>query len=386
MPGYEPDFCLDGSAVLRRCVDDEGFAPYRPAGEFDAGEAGALELAELNAREDSVARELSTGNVAAFFAEHPEFRDWSEERLQSRGVEPTIERQAAYSIVARRLSAALAAVHQSSLGPPTRAQRLYAARPELFESLTAKDRLLRLTGESFEGIDVSQDPDLFVYAGLLVGFHPWLRNSPELIEALRHAAGTPGLRVWVAADPNRLPARNVSRWREMREEQLWGVPLTLDNIDSLDPKDQARSFHAPVGRHPLLEHSDPILGTWVAARAEPPRRIFYVQEALPQDHEHYVHAGMLRIRALHSERDTSLRAFTHVDGKIESYPLADWPPSRAAPSARIGPPSARCKLWRVDASEGMSDEDWWQLAGAFYRRNELVAEHFDALGTQPVGA
>lgn len=82
--------------MLRRCVDDEGFAPYRPAGEFDAGEAGALELAELNAREESVARELSTGDVAAFFAEHPEFRDWSEERLQARGVEPTLERQAAY--------------------------------------------------------------------------------------------------------------------------------------------------------------------------------------------------------------------------------------------------------------------------------------------------
>ena len=136
----------------------------------------------------------------------------------------------------------------------------------------------------------------------------------------------------------------------------------------------------------MLDYSDPVLGTWIHARAEPPRRIFYVQEVLPADHEPYVHAGMLRIRALHSERDTGSRAFTHVDGKVESYPVVDWKPSRDAPSARLGSPSARCKLWRVDAADGMRVDDWSRLVGGFYRRNELVAEHFDTLGTQPVGA
>jgi hypothetical protein len=53
---------------------------------------------------------------------------------------------------------------------------------------------------------------------------------------------------------------------------------------------------------------------------------------------------------------------------------------------RLPPPVGRRKLWRVDAPEGMTDEIWVELVSGFFRRNELVAEHFAALGAQPVGA
>jgi hypothetical protein len=219
-----------------------------------------------------------------------------------------------------------------------------------------------------------------------VALHPWLCEWPELVEKLRRAASTDGLRVFVAVDPHRLPVRNQSRWSRLREEQLWGVRLTLENVDSLDPKDQSKSFHAPADRHPLLERSDPVLGTWISARAEPPRRIFYVQESLPADHYAYVHDGQLRIRALHAERDTGRRRFTHVDGKIELYPVAGWAPSRQAPATALPSPISRRKLWRVDAVDGMADRDWAEFVSGFFRRNELVAEHFAEIGVEPVSA
>jgi hypothetical protein len=252
--------------------------------------------------------------------------------------------------------------------------------------LTPDDRLLPLSPDAFDGIKAGCDSDLLTSAGRLLALDPWLCGWPELIGALRSVVSFEGARVSVAIDRHRLPIANRSRWQRLREEQLWGVPLTLDNIDSLDPKDQSTSFHAAMDRHPLLELSDPVLGTWISARAEPPRRIFYVQESLPADHGRYVYAGRLRIRALHAERDTTRQRFTHVDGKFEFHPAAEWGPSPEAPMTPLPHRIAKRKLWRVDAPEGLADEIWAELVSGFYRRNELVAEHFAAIGAQPVGA
>ena len=92
------------------------------------------------------------------------------------------------------------------------------------------------------------------------------------------------------------------------------------------------------------------------------------------------------IRALHAERDTTSRRFTHVDGKLELYAVAEHGPSRRAPMIPLPAPVARRKLWRVDAPDGMTDSIWSDLVSGFFRRNELVAEDFAALGAEPVGA
>ena len=237
----------------------------------------------------------------------------------------------------------------SCLDAPREDDRLYATYPDLFDQLTPDDRLLPLAPDAFDEIEAGRDGDLVMAMGRLLALDPWLCCWPELVGALRSAVSVQGLRVSVAIDRHRLPIRNRSRYQRLREERLWGVRLTLEHIDSVDPKDQSTSFHAAMDRHPLLELSDPVLGTWISARAEPPRRIFYAQESLPADHDGYVHDGRLRIRALHAERDTARRRFTHVDGKFELYPAAEWGPSREAPMAPLPAPVARRKLWRVDA-------------------------------------
>lgn len=128
------------------------------------------------------------------------------------------------------------------------------------------------------------------------------------------------------------------------------------------------------------------MGTWIHTRADPPRRIFYVQEVLPPDHPAYVYDGNLRIRALHSERDTVRHAFTHVDGKIEIHSLAGWQPSREAPTAPLPAFTASRKLWRVDAANEMDDAAVVRLDRRILRRNELVAEHFSALEVEYASA
>jgi hypothetical protein len=381
-----PIFHLAESQLFRRCVDDAGFDwDVVDHGEQEPGQFDE-ELSELDAVEANVAAALTETEAATVLAEHPEYPEWSATRLQIRGATATPARQAAMVLVRQALGRAHTALRQASLEPPRSDDRLYATFPDLFDQLTADDRLLTLEPDAFARIDTGRDGDLVMSGDRLLALDPWLLSWPELIGALRAAVMIEGTRVSVAIDRHRLPVRNRSRWQRLREEQLWGVPLTLENIDSLDRKDQSTSFHAAVDRHPLLEHSDPVLGTWISARAERPRRIFYVRESLPADHDGYARGGQLRIRALHTERDTTRQRFTHVDGKFELHSVSAWAPSREAPHAPLPAFVTRRKLWRVDAPEGMADETWVDLVSGFFRRNELVAEHFAALGAQPVGA
>jgi len=378
-------FRLADSRLFRRCVDDAGFDwDVIDHGEQESGQFDE-ELAELDAIEADVADALTDAEAVNVLAQHPEYPEWSAERLGVRGVAATPARQAAMVFVRQALSRAHIALWHACLDPPRRDDRLYNTYADLFDQLTADDRLLPLAPDAFDGINGARDSDLVMAAGRLLALDPWLCGWPELVGALRAAVSIEGARVSVSIDRHRLPIRNRSRWHRLREEQLWGVPLTLENIDSLDARDQSTSFHAAMDRHPLLEFSDPVLGTWISARAEPPRRIFYVQESLPADHDRYVDAGRLRIRALHAERDTSRRRFTHVDGKFELHPAAEWRPSRDAPMTPLPHRVAKRKLWRVDAPEGMPDGIWAELVSGFFRRNELVAEHFATLGARPVG-
>jgi hypothetical protein len=79
-------------------------------------------------------------------------------------------------------------------------------------------------------------------------------------------------------------------------------------------------------------------------------------------------------RELHAERDTHARRFTHVDGKVCRYPVETYAPSVNDPRAELGRPERARKLWRVDGD--LTDEQWFELVGLFFRGNELIAEHF----------
>src|SRR5205814_1164866 len=79
-------------------------------------------------------------------------------------------------------------------------------------------------------------------------------------------------------------------------------------------------------------------------------------------------------RELHAERDTKLRRFTHVDGKVCCYPAEAYAPSLTAVNAAPGKPAKSRKLWRVDGP--LTDEEWATLVGLHFRGNDLIAEHF----------
>jgi hypothetical protein len=60
---------------------------------------------------------------------------------------------------------------------------------------------------------------------------------------------------------------------------------------------------------------------------------------------------------------------------VLTYPTETYGPTAANPRARPGAPERRRKLWRVDGP--MSDEQWMELVGLFFRGNELIGEHFE---------
>ena len=76
-------------------------------------------------------------------------------------------------------------------------------------------------------------------------------------------------------------------------------------------------------------------------------------------------------RELHTERDTRPRKFTHVDGKIVRYLTETYGPTASRPRALPGPYERKRKLWRVDGP--MSDEQWMEVVGLFFRGNNSLA-------------
>jgi hypothetical protein len=113
-----------------------------------------------------------------------------------------------------------------------------------------------------------------------------------------------------------------------------------------------------------------------------PVKCLYIREVKPTIGPFGRKLDDVRNRELHAERDTEAHAFTHVDGKVCRFPAASYVPSPTNPRADPGTPAASRKLWRVDGR--MSDEQWSELVGNFFRGNELVEEHLrDAVATWP---
>jgi len=209
--------------------------------------------------------------------------------------------------------------------------------------------------------------------------HPFLAEYRELLGALADLADDPALAVYVAIDPYWVGHRDELQYRLLAD--YWdGLKLTPQTLDSLDRHDQGSSFHAAGERGEAEAFLHPLLGTWFhwEARADhesDPVKRLYIQELKPSDDRSGDPFEAVLNRELHAERDTSARKFVHVDGKIVRYLTETYGSTETNPRALPGPHERRQKLWRVDGP--MTDEQWMEVVGLFFRGNELIGEHFE---------
>jgi hypothetical protein len=308
---------------------------------------------------------------------------WSRAGLAEVGVEeapdPLRQRRQRFAmrVVELGLGHAEAELARRALDDPQPADRAYRTVPGLWDALSERDFLLPLTTERVPADPISSDPYLY-FGDYAVFPHPYLRPARELFWDLCDLVHNCGLAVQVAIDPFRvLPRSDVPMW--LLEDYWYGVKVTRETLDSLEEHHLGRSLHyrnldTLEGKRNEVFY--PLIATefdW-SVRDET-IKVLQVEEIRPAP------AGggdePVLNRYLHSERDTRIRAFSHLDGALKGYPVSTYQPSRKEPLAKRGKATIYRKLFRVDGK--IPDDPWGMTVGQFYRRNELIAEHLGEL-------
>jgi hypothetical protein len=288
-----------------------------------------------------------------------------------------LSRQYGFAALQMAVDDALDAVEVASMERPQADDIIFEGRPELFARLD-KDGLLPITADlcdsrlAHEGVLRFGDEALYP--------HPYLAHCRELVQTLIEYSPVERLTVSMALHPARVTAAQDVPMRLL--EDYWsGIQVTAENVDSLDPHDTGvRTFHAAVPQDAPARFFFPLLGTWFdwerRSRHDPndPVKRLYVREVRPAAARDGSPLAAALNRELHAERDTAARRFTHVDGKICRYDADTYLPTTDHPNADPGVPDKSRKLWRVDGP--MTDKQWCELVGLFFRLNELIAEHF----------
>lgn len=365
------------SPLLRLAVAESRFSPFEF---YDDGPYPDHRAAkdEVEAFVRTYVSGLDDHALEAALAYHDEYlRNWVPHRIEQASTSEDHARLCAFAELHEALMSAESELLLSSLLPARESDSVFDDDPELFGALS--DGLMPLTPENIESPWVATNAVFFVNGAALFP-HPFLAGYRELLGALADLAADPKLRVYVALHPYRRAHRDELQYRLL--EDYWdGMKLTAKSLDSLDHHDQGTSFHAAVGRGEAEELFNPLLGTWFDWRArhdcnDDPVKRLYIREVKSPVGAFGREVAAVINRALHAERNTQTRRFTHVDGKVCRYPVASYAPTVHNPRAELGNPERARKLWRVDGE--LTDEQWSELVGLFFRGNELIAEHFQA--------
>jgi hypothetical protein len=374
---------LENSSLLRSLADDpqSDVWDFWGDGDYPAHQAEKAEV-ERGVAEHSTA--LSDADVAKMLAGQPRLLEWGRMK-RSVDVVGDARRLVAFYEFAVEVRAAEHALHLASLDHPRRDNRVYEADSDrsLFAAIT-RDGLLPLTSELIPESNGS------AYAHFAVGDnaifpHPWLSDARELVWELVELAEDPAVAVAIAINPHRVvPRADVPIW--VLEDYWRGVIVDADSLDSLDTHDLGHSFHGASGRSEGDEFFFPLLGTRFEWRRRgdderDPVKTMEIEEIVPPDSRVSSDHEFVWNRLAHGERDTARRRFTHLDGKVQLYEKSSYGPSALAPMAAPGHPAHSRKLWRVDGD--ISDADFANLLGLFYRGNELIEEHFPAAVAWP---
>jgi hypothetical protein len=368
-------FDIRGSSLLQLTLAESRFSPFEFYGDAPYPEHQATKAEVETLVRDYIAR-LDGRALDAALANHREYlHNWEPQRVGEAKTLEDYARLCAFAELHAGLMAAESELLLASLLPPQPTDRVFDDDPELFGALS--DGLMPLLPENIESQWVATNAVFFRNDAVLFP-HPFLVEYRELLGALADLARDPKLGIFVALHPHRRATRDELQYRLL--EDYWdGMKLTPETLDSLDRHDQGTSFHAAVGRGVAEELFNPLLGTWFDWRArgddenDPAKRL-YIREVKPPIGAFDRKLSAVLNRELHAERDTRTKRFTHVDGKVCRYPVETYPPTAQNPRAELPTPERARKLWRVDGP--MTDEQWYELVGLFYRGNELIAEHF----------
>jgi hypothetical protein len=214
------------------------------------------------------------------------------------------------------------------------------------------------------------------YQESVLHYHQLLRrgytSSPNMdfLQALsrfrskRPAKGT----VRIAIDHRRIMPQQFY-WESFEKDVWYGPRFNLASLD--DPHDVASTiltrsrpspFDAsePIDRTEIHRCVDGVIKTYEIEEVRSPERVF---------------DGYILNRYIHAERDMSRHTFRHFDGAVKAYAAESYGARHA-----IRKPTKDClkkiKLFRVDGQ--VDADDWIELAGTFFRGNEMIVEHFDA--------
>ena len=364
------------SASLRCCLGPVRFDPWEFFNE-GAYPAHRAEKDEVEAFVREYLAGLDRPGLEAAVRQHAEYlRNWVPDRVKAAQSDADYARLCAFAELHHAIVDAEHELTLASLLAPDRGDLVFGEHPALYDTLT--DGLMRLTPTHIEEPWVAENAAFFVGESALFP-HPFLAEYRELLRVLAELSEDAGLAVYVAIDPYRLGRRD--QLQQCLLADYWdGLKLTPQALDSLDRHDQGSSFHAAGERGEAEAYLHPLLGTWFHWKArgdnesDPVKRL-YIQELKPSEDRSGDPFEAVLNRELHAERDTSRRKFTHVDGKIVRYPTETYGPTATNPRALPGPYERKRKLWRVDGP--MSDEQWMEVVGLFYRGNELIGEHFE---------
>ena len=367
------------SPLLRRAIAEDRFhvTDYLGEGSYDGFRP---EKDEVERRVAELGRHLHNGDMDLDIVERDLGHMIPPDEIAAARANGSVGRLLAFAALQHELGSALDVLEDRSLSAPSAEDPTFVRHPDLLEALDPRDHLLPLTAQLVAEERLGAEA-IAAWKGDALFPHPHLAPMRELVWELRDLAAQGAVQVSIAVHPFRITAVEEIQHRLL--EDYWsGIRLTPANLDSLDRHDVGvPAFHAPVGRSATNEFFFPLLGTWFdwAARndnkSDPVKRL-YVREVRPVADRRGDPLVAADNRELHAERDTKARRFIHVDGKLRRYPRETYDPSTADPRAGFGSHSHSKKLWRVDGP--LTDEQWCNLVGLYFRGNELIEEHFKA--------
>jgi len=357
----------ESSALLRAALDERFFRLWDFEGDGDY----PLHRAEKDEYEKRVAHTLDTTSrdalVALALADRPLLRGST-----YRGPYPFDPHGDDLRVVAIRkleldLSRACSHLDDAAFHPALESDRLCRTVPGLWNRLSERHRLLRVTPTMVEGLRGGDDRVMSL--GDFAAFpHPALRESRELVQQLCGLAGE-GWEVQMALDPNRVVASSEIQ-DVFLKDYWWGLKLKRRDLDDL--RATGTSIHGRVSGS-AGDHPYPLLWTQFRWKANGHLKELEVQEVVPRE-THWFGRGLYVVnRYIHSIRDTHAAGFIHLDGAAKAFCKSGYNATAADPQGVQGEPLYR-KLFRIDGA--LPDAEWSCLVSHFYRMNELVIEYF----------
>lgn len=197
----------------------------------------------------------------------------------------------------------------------------------------------------------------------------------ELIAALLALQGK-GACVRIAIDERRLRARDEHL--EIFERDYWfGPSVGVDHLDDLSAVGEWVYGDPECGESILNPYWALAVG-WTR-EGTTSRKVVQIEEFLPLTADH---DGYVLVRYLHAIRDTTKRAFVHLDGAVKAYCRDSYATNLEA-FRRRGKSRLYRKVFRVDGE--LEADDWSRLTALWFRGNQLALEYLDSLSPASLG-